>query len=350
VIIIYGATGYTGRLICTELARKQLPFVIAGRDEKKLKTLAQYCGNPEIAVAALDDAKALEATARRGKVVLDCAGPFVLMGRPVQNAALAAGAHFLDVTGEIKWMRETLARDAEARAKKVALINAVGFDVVPTDCAAVMAAQAAGSPVERVRIAFATRPMRTSQGTARSAVEGMHLGSLAWENGEWVQEPVGKEVWEVPFPEPLGPKTCVSVPWGDVCSAPRSTGARNVRTFMPLSPSLVRLGRTFGPLFKYKPVRALAERWVRAQPEGPSDEERKSSRFAVFAEAVGPKGTHSFWITGGNGYDFTASSAVWCAEQCLTKELSGALTPTQAFGAETLLDGLKDVIRFGSGN
>jgi short subunit dehydrogenase-like uncharacterized protein len=348
MIIVYGATGYTGRLICAELARRKLPFLIAGRDEKKLKTLAQYCGNPEIAVAALDDAKALETMARKGKVVLDCAGPFVLMGRPVQDAALAAGAHFLDITGEIKWMRETLARDGEARAKKVALINAVGFDVVPTDCAAVMAAEAAGSPVERVRLAFATRPMKPSQGTARSAVEGMQHGSLAWDNGEWVQEPVGKEVWEVPFPDPIGRKTCASVPWGDVASAPRSTKARNVRTFIPLSPSLARMGRVFGPLFKYKPVRALAERWVRSQPEGPSDEERAASRFAVWAEAVGPKGTHSFWITGGNGYDFTASSAVLCAELCLTKDLSGALTPTQAFGAKTLLDGLKDIIRWGS--
>ena len=251
MITVYGATGYTGRLVCAELAKKKLPFRIAGRDEKKLKTLAQYCGNPETLVAPLDDAAALRKMAE-SKVVLDCAGPFVLMGRPVQDAALAAGAHFLDITGEIKWMRETLGRDAEAKAKGVALINAVGFDVVPTDCAAVLAAEAAGSPVERVRIAFATRPMKSSQGTARSAVEGMQYGSLAWENGEWVQEPVGKEVWEVPFPDPLGRKTCVSVPWGDVATAPRSTGARLVRTFMPLSPTLARLGRVFGPTMKWK--------------------------------------------------------------------------------------------------
>src|SRR4051812_38125463 len=147
MITVYGATGYTGRLVCAELARKKLPFRIAGRDEKKLKTLAQYCGNPDVVVAPLDDAAALREMASSSKVVLDCAGPFVLMGRPVQDAALAAGAHFLDITGEIKWMRETLARDAEAKKHNVALINAVGFDVVPPDCAAVLAAEAAGSPI-----------------------------------------------------------------------------------------------------------------------------------------------------------------------------------------------------------
>jgi saccharopine dehydrogenase (NAD+, L-lysine-forming) len=347
MITVYGATGYSGRLICAELAKRKLPFRIAGRDEKKLKTLAQYCGNPEIVVAPLDDAAALQKMASC-QVVLDCAGPFVLMGRPVQDAALRAGAHFLDITGEIKWMRETLARDAEAKAKGVALINSVGFDVVPTDCAALLASEAAGAPVEKVRIAFATRPTKTSQGTARSAVHGMEYGSLAWDNGEWVQEPVGKEVWEVPFPDPIGRRTCVSVPWGDVASAPRSTGAKHVRTFMPMSPSLARMGRMFGPLFKYKPVKSLAERWVRAQPEGPSDEERAISKFAVLAEAVGPKGTHSFWITGGNGYDFTAVSAAWCAGECLKSDFTarGALTPTQAFGARRMLEGLSDIIRF----
>jgi saccharopine dehydrogenase (NAD+, L-lysine-forming) len=350
MITVYGATGYTGRLVCAELARKKLPFVISGRDEKKLKTLAQYCGNPEIIVAALDDAAALKKMASSAKVVLDCAGPFVLMGRPVQDAAIAAGAHFLDITGEIKWMRETLGRDAEAKKANVALINAVGFDVVPTDCAAVLAAEAAGAPVERVRIAFVTRPTKASQGTARSAVEGMQHGSLAWLDGEWVQEPVGKEVWEVPFPDPMGRKTCVSVPWGDVATAPRSTGAKTVRTFMPMKPSMARMGRLVGPLFKLKPVRALAERWVRSQPEGPSDEERAASKFAVWAEAVGPNGTRTAWVTGGNGYDFTASSAVWCAARCLEADFSarGALTPTQAFGAKNLLDGLKDVIRWGT--
>jgi short subunit dehydrogenase-like uncharacterized protein len=133
-----------------------------------------------------------------------------------------------------------------------------------------------------------------------------------------------------------------------VFTAPRSTGAREVRTFMPLSPGLARLGRIVGPTMKWKPVRAIAERWIRSQPEGPSDDERAHSKFGVYAEAVGPKGTHSAWITGGNGYDFTASSAVLCAEKALTLDKFGALTPTQAFGAHELLRGLHDVIRWGA--
>jgi short subunit dehydrogenase-like uncharacterized protein len=348
MIIVYGASGYTGRMVCAELQRRKLPFIAAGRDEEKLKKLP---GNPEISVAPLDDAAALERLMKRGKCVLDCAGPFVRMGKPVQDAALAAGAHFLDITGELAWIRETQARDAEARAKNLALINSVGFDVVPTDCAAALAAEAAGSPVERLRIAFAAKPMQPSQGTARSAMESFHLGSLAWSNGEFVREPVGTEVWEAPFPEPLGPRTCVSVPWGDVATAPRSTGARTVRTFMPMSPTLARLGRVGGAMMKWRPIRALAERWVRSLPEGPSEDSRAHSIFAIYAEAVGPNGTKHAWITGGNGYDFTAVSSALCAELVMRNgfDKKGALTPSQAFGARALLDGVGSAIRWGVG-
>ncbi len=350
-IVVYGASGYTGRLVCAELQRKKLPFIIAGRDEKKLRALASAVGNPEVVVAPLDDAAALERAIARGKVVLDCAGPFVRMGKPVQDAALAAGRHFLDITGELTYIRDTYARDSEAKARGIALINSVGFDVVPTDCAAVLAAEAAGSPTERVRLAFTAQPAKATQGTTRSAIESMHLGSMAFVDGDWQKEPVGREVWEVPFPDPIGRKTCVSVPWGDVATAPRSTNARQVRTFMPMSPSLARMGRVFGGMFGWKPVRAMAERWVRSLPEGPSDEERAHSSFAVWAEAVGPNGTHTIWITGGNGYDFTAVSAVLCAELACKPEFTarGALTPTQAFGARTLIDGLASAIKWGAG-
>jgi short subunit dehydrogenase-like uncharacterized protein len=348
MIAVYGATGYTGRLVCAELHRKKLPFLIAGRDETKLRALADAVGRPEFVVAPLDDSTALQRLAARGKVLLDCAGPFVRMGKPVQDAALAAGCHFLDITGEPAYIRETISRDAEARARGIALVNSVGFDVVPTDCAAVLAAEQAGAPVDRVRIAFTTRPMRFTQGTARSAVESTHLGSLAWDGGEWKREPVGHEVWEARFPDPFGAKTCVSLPLADVVTAPRSTGARQVRVFVPMSPALARLSRFTRRLFKLSPVRALAERWVQAQPEGPSDEERARSCFAVVAEAVGAKGTHRAIITGGNGYEFTAVSAVLCAELALRPgfDKKGTLTPTQAFGARPLLDGLNDVIRW----
>jgi saccharopine dehydrogenase (NAD+, L-lysine-forming) len=343
-IVVYGATGFTGRLVCTELHRRGNRFAIAGRDEKKLRALAHTVGGPEIVVADLEP-RALLAMAERGRVVLDCAGPFAKLGRPVQDAALAAQRHFLDITGEAGYMRDTFARDEEARKRGVALVNAVGFDVVPTDAAAVIATMRAGGSVDDLRIAFATVGGRPTQGTLRSVAVGANRGGLAFVDGELRGEPVGAARWNAAFPEPIGTRTCVSVPWGDLATAPRSTGTRNLRVYMavprmvaPLLP-FMKLGEKIMGL---SPAQKIANRLVGMLPEGPSDEERGRGRFAVIAEARGKSGTGCAWVTGGDGYDFTAASSVRCAERAASDEFtsSGALTPTQAFGAEWLLSSL----------
>lgn len=342
-IVVYGATGYTGRLVSRVLASKGVAFAIAGRDRKKLSDLALALGKPpEVIVAGLDDAAALEKMAARARVVLDCAGPFEKYGKPVQDAALAAKSHFMDITGEHSYMRATWARDAEAKARGVALINAVGFDVVPTDAAAAIAAEAAGAPIESVKIAFAAKGARPTQGTTRSMIALAHMGSLAWVNGKWVPEKVGAEKWTVDFQPPVGRRTVIAAPWGDVATAPRTTGARNVRTFMALPPAVAR----FAPLMKLTRLPgagALLERWVRSLPEGPTPEQRAKGRSAIHAEATGAKGTRAAWVTCGDGYDFTAISASLCAMRAAEGDFTGkgALTPVQAFGAQWLLDSLK---------
>jgi saccharopine dehydrogenase (NAD+, L-lysine-forming) len=352
-VVVYGATGYTGRLVAAELARQNVAFAVAGRDAGKLDALVRALGRPVEAISApLDDAAALERMAARARVVLDCAGPFARWGKPVQDAALAAGRHFLDVTGEAGYMRDTAQRDAEARARNIALVNAVGFDVVPTDAAAVLAAEAAGTPPERVWIAFGNRGAGPSQGTSRSMLDGARFGGAAFVDGKLRPEPVGARRWEAPLPEPLGRRSCISIPWGDLATAPRSTGAREVRTFIAVGRATARWAQALAPaarLLGLAPLRALGERYIRRLPEGPSDEQRAHSNFGVYAEATGSQGTRGVWVAGGNGYDFTARSAVLCARLAARPEFAarGALTPSQAFGARALLDGLGDAIRWG---
>lgn len=358
-IVVYGATGFTGRLVCRELAARGASFAIAGRDAGKLAALAGELRplvdagspassdreDPEIVVAAIDDAASLRRMAAGARVVLDCAGPFATLGRPVQDAALAAGSHFLDVSGELSWMRASLERDAEARAAGVVLVTGVGFDVVPTDAAAALAAGGLEGAPEVVRIAFATKGGGISQGTARSALGVTGGGGLAWIDGAWKTEPIGAVRWRVPFPEPVGPRDAVSVPWGDVVTAPRSTGARNVRCFMALSRSM----RRFLPLAPLAPLalripgaERLARWWIARRPEGPSAAERARSAFTVYAEARSATGRRSAWVTGGNVYDFTGVAAVECAMRAAAEDFRavGALSPSLAFGGRALLEAL----------
>ena len=353
-VVVYGATGFTGRLVCAELARRKVRFAVAGRDHAKLTALAASlpAAQPEVLVAALDDRAALEKAIARGRAVLACAGPFARMGEPVREAALAAKRHYLDITGEQEYMLATQARDAEARARGVALVNAVGFDVVPTDAAAVLASDAAGGRPELLRIGIRFGG-RATQGTTRSALESADKGGLAYIACKYVNEAVAADRWQAEFPPPVGDRVCVSIPWGDLATAPRSTGARTVRTYMAVSAPVARVMPLVGLASKalsWGPAKRLAESWVQSLPEGPSDAERARARCAIVAEAQNGPRTARAWVTTADGYDFTAAAAVECALRAAADgfDKKGALTPTQAFGARPLLEALAaHDVRFG---
>lgn len=345
-ITVYGATGFTGRLICAALARRKVGFRMAGRDEDKLRRLAGSLGKVPgecVDVAPLDDASALESMASRSRVVLDCAGPFATMGAPVLDACLEAKSHFLDITGELDWMSETLGRDADAKRRKIAAVNAVGFDVIPTDVAAALAAEALGGKPDSVKIAICALHARPTQGTTRSLLGILAGGGLARKDGALVREKLGAETWRVPFPAPIGSKDTMSVPLGDVVTADRTTGARNVRTFVSMPRRMIRSTRFASFALRVPGVRPVAERWIRTLPEGPSAAIRKRAVSAAFAEVSGKNGTRSAWVALADAYEFTAESAALAAVLASSDGFSatGALSPVQAFGVKPLLEGLK---------
>jgi hypothetical protein len=120
-VVVYGASGYTGKLIAWHLAEARIPFVAAGRSRARLE--AEMAKVPELAGAAYRIAEAppeeaaLTELFRSAQVVYNVAGPFMQFGEPVVKAALAAGCHYLDTTGEADWMRLIRDRYGDAYAK-----------------------------------------------------------------------------------------------------------------------------------------------------------------------------------------------------------------------------------------
>ena len=101
-IAVYGAMGYTGRLVAAELRRREIDFVLCGRDRARLGDAAALIGAPgtELRIASIDDPAALHSAFSDCNVAINCAGPFSLYGEPVVEAAIAARCHYLDTTGE----------------------------------------------------------------------------------------------------------------------------------------------------------------------------------------------------------------------------------------------------------
>src|SRR5271166_6663839 len=110
-ILLYGATGYTGRLIAREARAMGAGIVLAGRNPNKLKAIARQLDLPWRAFDLADRAR-LEAALKDSSVVLNAAGPFSSTARPMADACLREGTHYLDITGEIDVFEALFARDA----------------------------------------------------------------------------------------------------------------------------------------------------------------------------------------------------------------------------------------------
>src|SRR6202171_2994059 len=107
----------------------------SGRNEAKLKALAEPLGFQYRAFDLSDKAK-LDTALGEVDAVLHIAGPFSATSKPMADACLRTGTHYLDITGEIDVFEALAARDAEAKRAGVMLLPGVGFDVVPSDCLA----------------------------------------------------------------------------------------------------------------------------------------------------------------------------------------------------------------------
>ena len=114
-LIVYGATGYTGRLVAEYLAQTHggsgLKWAMAGRNAAKLAQVRDLIGAPAdtpLVVADSGDAASLKAMAERARAIVTTAGPYQLYGTPVLEACVAAGTHYADLCGEPVWMRQMI--------------------------------------------------------------------------------------------------------------------------------------------------------------------------------------------------------------------------------------------------
>ena len=182
--LIYGANGFTGRLVAREAVRRGLAPVLAGRNGDAVFALAEELKLPA-RVFTLDAGEDVRRGLEGMRLVLHCAGPFVRTSRAMVDACLAHGVHYFDITGEIAVFEAILARDTEARAAGVALVPGVGFDVVPTDCLAATLLQDLPDAAN-LDLAFTSERGAWSAGTLKTAIESMPSAGAVRRDGRIV--------------------------------------------------------------------------------------------------------------------------------------------------------------------
>ncbi len=336
--LLYGGNGYTGRLIAREAVVRGLRPILAGRNAESVGTLARELGL-EQRIFSLDDAAATRAGLEGVPVVLHCAGPFAHTAEPMVDACLEARVHYLDITGEISVFEKLAARDSEAMAAGILLLPGAGFDVVPSDCLAAHLHRRLPT-AKHLSLAFHGIG-RFSRGTATTIVENLPSGGVVRRGGALTSVPAAWRTRDIDFGQ--GPTLAVTIPWGDVSTAYRSTGIGDIDVYTAVSRRqlrLMRLSRHLGWALRSSLVQNFLKRRIQAGPPGPSDEERAKGRTYLWGEVDDGAGRRmAARLRGPEGYTFTMLTALAALTRVLAGDApAGYQTPSLAYGPDFVLE------------
>jgi len=337
-LLIYGANGYTGRLVVAAAVAAGLRPVLSGRNDDQVRNLAADHGL-EARPAALEHSAALDAALAGCEVVIHCAGPFSRTAKPMVQACLRSAVHYLDITGEISVFESMAARTGEAERAGVMLVPGVGFDVVPTDC---LAAHLKRRLPEATSLALAfSGGTGLSRGTATTMVENISRGGAVRRGGKITPVPAAWRTREVPFGDRA--RRCVSIPWGDVSTAFHSTGIPNIEVYTAAPPATIRgmvASRYLGWLLATAPMQRYLKRRIQSGRPGPTDDQRRRAVAQLWGEAWDNEGNSvTSRLQTPDGYTLTALTAVAAARKVLDGVVQpGFRTPSRAFGADFILE------------
>jgi len=329
--MIYGATGYTGKLVAKAAKEAGLAPLLAGRNEAKVKAVAEPLGFSWRAFS-LDDSASLDAALREVDLVLHIAGPFSRTSKQMVDACLRTGRHYLDITGEIAVLAACAARDEDAKNRNIMIMPGVGFDVVPSDC---LAAHMKKRLPDATELTLAIGGLeKMSRGTAKSSMESVGDPVKVRRAGRV------ESVWPPPrrtIDFGKGPRPALAVGWGDVFTAYFSTGIPNITVYFESLPQLEQMAKMGGFLrwlLSTPPMQAVLKFWADTQPEGPTDAERASGFGILIGEAVNAKGDKRVSrLRVPEGYTLTAMTSLEIVRRALSGDYKeGFQTPSLAYG------------------
>jgi short subunit dehydrogenase-like uncharacterized protein len=346
--VLFGATGYTGRLAAEAMVERGMRPVLAARGRDALEALAAELGGLDTAVADVSQPATVRALVDQGDVLVTTVGPFARWGEPAAQAASAAGAHYIDSTGESAFIRAVFERFGPAAASSgSAMLTAFGYDWVPGNLAGGLALDRAGDAAVRVDIGyFITGKAGMSGGTMASTVGALTEKSFAFRDGTLRTERGAKRVRG--FDVDGSKRDGVSVGTSEHFALPRvAPQLREVNTYLGWFGQLARPMQVMSLGFTAPGaswiMNALGRRFVKGSTGGPDAAERSRSGSRIVAIAYDAAGSELARVdlAGVNGYTFTGRILAWAAQRAGEGGLkgTGALGPVDAFGLPALTEG-----------
>ena len=316
-MLIYGAGGYTGKIIAARAKELNLDFEIAGRGETKISALASELNVP-YHVFNVNDESSWEKALVDIHVVINAAGPFKFTAEQTMKACLKAGVHYLDISAELETYRLAESLDEQAKVAGIQLISGAGL-FVSYDALAVHLSKLVEEP-QMLNIGF-RHYGGFSRGSVLSSKNIADLGLLIRKDGIIVEsiQPESKV-----FSFGSEDVECLPTPLGGIILTYKSTGIPNIEEYFSLK----------------LPSEDMPNLTPENLPEGPSAEERAAGRNGILGEIKGKDGKIAkAYIDTPSGYTLTPLSVVAIANRILNEDFKiGFQSPGSAYGEGILKD------------
>lgn len=319
-LLIYGATGYTGRLISQRAKDLHLDLIIAGRSSRELESLAQTL-DVEFYTFPVEDEGAWKDALNGVSCLINAAGPFKETAAYAMKACIENGVHYLDISAELDSYQLAESLDHEAKEAGVMLISGAGL-FVSYDALALHTAARVNTP-KKLSVAF-RHVGGFSRGSVKSSKSMISLGMLFREDGEI-------RPWTHPQPKLFdfgdGEEEALPTPLGGIVLSYKSTGIPNIEEYFQLK----------------LPAEGMLSLEMDALPDGPTAEERAHGRTKLSAEVTDADGQIVRSIVDApSGYTLTPLSVVAVAHRILNGEFkTGYQSPGSAYG-ESIVNDIPD--------
>jgi len=348
-IVLFGATGFTGRLTAKSLAAQGVSPLLVGRNQNKLDALAKELGGLDTAIANADKLESLASLLNEGDVLITTVGPFTRYGDTAIQAAISKKAHYIDSTGEPGFIRKVFEQyGPQAKSAGITLLTAFGYDYVPGNAAAAAALNLDDSAT-KVNVGYfvSGKGISASQGTQASVMQAMLDPGVFFEKGRLTEKVFDPKIKHFKIAGRTRP--AASVPGSEHLALPVSyPSLTDVNTYLGwfgAASYLMPLATGFQALMLKIPgyhsvLDKFAQKFNRSEGKGPNEYLRSLNNTQVMAVAYNSKGkaVSEATLSGANPYDYTADMLAWSAIHGLKQGYndSGALGPVAAFGSDLL--------------